>query len=601
MPHKDQPVDRTAQERQKIVNSGRLHWFHWAVVALSAVATLGAWHFSKQQVESRTEAQYQRAASQVVALVGDRMRKYEEGLWGGVAAIQSRGGEMHLAEWRRFAKSLRIDLRYPGINGIGVIHHVRPADRAAYLQDHQRLRPGFMIRPEHQNPDSLPITYIEPEAINARAVGLDVAHESNRYTAALKARDTGAAQITGPIVLVQDAAKTPGFLFYAPFYTELAHPDVETRRRQFIGMVYAPFVFHKLIEGTLDKTNRQVRIRVADGGDMLYDETNTEAVEHDSSPLFSGRQSLELYGRSWTFDIWTTQSFRAENASGQPTVILLGGFAIDALLLTLFVLLTRANRRAIEFADDATGALRRKTDALQQSNNELESFAYAASHDLKAPLRGISNLTSWIEQDLGDQANDEVKSHTALLHGRVQRMENLLEDLLQYSRAGRDFAEPEEFDVGTELQEVFTLLSPPDDFELKIDGPTPSFQTARAPLHQVFRNLMHNAMKHHDRRAGTISVSVRDHGDLYEFAVRDDGPGIAPEYHGKIFDIFQTLRGRDEVEGSGIGLSIVKRIVGSAGGVIAVDSALDTDRGATFRFTWPKYWGGAQFELRRSA
>lgn len=210
--------DSLTEERESIVKLGRLHWLHWTVVGMSLAITVGAWYFVKQQLAEKTRTRFQTAAEQVLELAAERMRKYEDGLWGGVAAIQANGGDIAYEDWRQFARSLHIETKYPGINGIGVIHHIPPDDLDVYLEKQRRSRPDYHLHPEHNESIYLPITYIEPSSENALAVGLDIAHEPNRFSAALKARDTGTAQITGPIVLVQDTTRTPGFLFYAPFY-----------------------------------------------------------------------------------------------------------------------------------------------------------------------------------------------------------------------------------------------------------------------------------------------------------------------------------------------------------------------------------------------
>lgn len=244
---------------------------------------------------------------------------------------------------------------------------------------------------------------------------------------------------------------------------------------------------------------------------------------------------------------------------------------------------------------DAVRVFKSNAAELRRSNSELEQFAYVASHDLKAPLRGVSNLASWIEQDLEDAMGSESKNHMALLHSRVKRMETLLEDLLQYSRVGREETEVRSVDLNKLVPDVFRLVAPPDEFRLTILEPLPSFVTASAPLEKVFRNLIGNAVKHHDFEGGTIEVGVRDLGPDYEFLVRDDGPGIQMQFQERIFAMFQTLKSRDEVEGSGMGLAIVKKSVESLGCAIVVDSNPAAVRGTTFRFSWPKRWRGQDF------
>ena len=232
-----------------------------------------------------------------------------------------------------------------------------------------------------------------------------------------------------------------------------------------------------------------------------------------------------------------------------------------------------------------TAVLTQTNAVLEKRNQELDQFAYVASHDLKAPLRAIANLSEWIEEDISDTLNPENRHQMNLLRGRVHRLEALIDGLLQYSRVGRVATESEPVDVTDLLQEVLNSIAPPPD-TVTIEPGLPTLVTQRLPLFQVFSNLISNALKHHHRSDGKITISVKDQGRFYEFAVADDGPGIAPEYHEKIFGIFQTLQARDKAENTGIGLAIVKKIVESLGGRIRLES--QEGQGATFYFTWPK-------------
>ena len=229
--------------------------------------------------------------------------------------------------------------------------------------------------------------------------------------------------------------------------------------------------------------------------------------------------------------------------------------------------------------------LERLARQLEASNRELDQFAYVASHDLKAPLRGIANLSSWIEEDLGDGATEDTREHLELLRGRVHRMDGLIDGILQYSRAGRVREMPEPVDVGELLRDVVDLLAPPAHLEVRIPDALPRLVTERLPLQQVLMNLIGNAVKYNSSPEPWVEVAARDLGGAFEFSVADNGPGIAPEYHDRIFGIFQTLQARDKVEGTGIGLSLVKKLVESRGGRIRVESA--EGAGATFHFTWP--------------
>lgn len=222
---------------------------------------------------------------------------------------------------------------------------------------------------------------------------------------------------------------------------------------------------------------------------------------------------------------------------------------------------------------------------LIKTNQELEQFAYIASHDLKAPLRAIERLASWIEEDNEDKLDEESKKNLHLLRQRINRMANLIDGILQYSRAGRVDLEIHLVDIKEVLEEVIDTLNPDDKFKIIYPEKLPVFKTAKVPLSQVFSNLINNGIKHHDKSEGTIRIEFSELDKFYEFRVIDDGPGIEPEYFDKIFVIFQTLKSRDEFEATGIGLSIVKKIIESQGGKISVYSKLN--EGTTFCFTWP--------------
>lgn len=230
--------------------------------------------------------------------------------------------------------------------------------------------------------------------------------------------------------------------------------------------------------------------------------------------------------------------------------------------------------------------LRRTNDTLAARNQELDRFAYVTSHDLKAPLRAIANLASWIAEDLEGELLPENQNQLRLLQGRVNRMEALLDGLLEYSRIGRKSVSIELTNVHELVIDAIESFDPNHTFKVEIAADLPIFTTRRLLLKQVFTNLIDNAIEHHPRHDGKVKITGADRGDRYEFAVTDDGEGIEPQYHEKIYTIFQTLQARDTHESTGVGLAIVKKIVETEGGTIGLKSALG--QGATFSFTWLK-------------
>lgn len=245
-------------------------------------------------------------------------------------------------------------------------------------------------------------------------------------------------------------------------------------------------------------------------------------------------------------------------------------------------------------AANYTQALIRSNQALLRSNQALDEFAYAASHDLKAPLRVIDNTSKWLEEDLAEHLSGEMRENMQLLRGRVKRMEKLLNDLLAYSRIGRksDAAFVETLSGESLMANVLAMVAPPESFHVSVNPNFAEITVCRMPLQQIFINLIGNAIKHHHGDAGNIKVSVDIGTTMYTFSVSDDGPGIDPRFHARIFDMFQTLKPRDQVEGSGMGLAMVRKYVELMGGTITVDSA--EGQGSTFRFTWPVIQPGTE-------
>lgn len=243
---------------------------------------------------------------------------------------------------------------------------------------------------------------------------------------------------------------------------------------------------------------------------------------------------------------------------------------------------------ALADTKDARDAAERAAAATSEAYRELDQFAYVASHDLKAPLRGIANLAQWLQDDMGEQLTDDSKEHMRLLQGRVRRMEALIDGILAYSRAGRRLTPPEPVETGALVRDVIELLAPSAEVRIEMPDQFPTIEAERVPLQQVFMNLIGNAIKftRAARPDAVIRIAWRDVADGFEFTISDNGSGIAPEYHDRIWGIFQTLAPRDKVEGTGIGLSVVKKIVESRGGKVSLESA--PGEGATFRFVWAK-------------
>lgn len=222
---------------------------------------------------------------------------------------------------------------------------------------------------------------------------------------------------------------------------------------------------------------------------------------------------------------------------------------------------------------------------LERSNQELNNFAYIASHDLKSPLRGIDQLATWLTEDLGDTLPAKSKEHLSLMRSRIDRMENLLDDLLSYARAGRKDAALEKVELHSFIEHIFSFCNITGRFTLTLRCETAKYNLARSPLELVLRNLINNAIKHHDQAQGLIDIECKYLNNHLIFVVADDGPGIPEDMHERAFAMFQTLKPRDKVEGSGMGLAIVKKVIESFDGQISLKD--NKPHGARFEFSWP--------------
>ncbi len=223
---------------------------------------------------------------------------------------------------------------------------------------------------------------------------------------------------------------------------------------------------------------------------------------------------------------------------------------------------------------------------LEIVNKELKDFAYIVSHDLKAPLRAIGSLSRWLAEDYQDLFDAEGQKHLSLLIGRANRMQKFIEGILQYSRIGRIDLVKEPVNIRELLDTVIDSLAPPEQFTIVIDEHIPVIAGEKIRIQQVFQNLISNAIKYNDKSQGIIKITYDASTTFHQFTIADNGPGIEEKHFDKIFKIFQTLHSRDQLESTGIGLTIVKRIVELHGGIINVSSKLG--EGSKFTFTIKK-------------
>lgn len=226
-------------------------------------------------------------------------------------------------------------------------------------------------------------------------------------------------------------------------------------------------------------------------------------------------------------------------------------------------------------------------EKLERTNKELEKLSYITSHDLKAPLRAVGSLVTMIEEDINDDAVSEevIDEYFMLMRKRINRMDGLINGILEYSKIGRERVENKSIDLNNLITEVIETIVP-NHFQVTQTPNLPTLTFNQTQVYQVFQNLIGNAVKYNDKPIGKINILYQDLGNRHQFRIEDNGVGISKKYHEKVFEVFQMLEARDKVESTGIGLSIVKKIIEQSGGKIWIDS--DIEEGVAFVFELPK-------------
>ncbi len=225
-------------------------------------------------------------------------------------------------------------------------------------------------------------------------------------------------------------------------------------------------------------------------------------------------------------------------------------------------------------------------EKVKDINEELKDFAYIISHDLKAPLRGVSTIANWLAADYADKLDENGKEQLTLLLSRVERMHNLIDGVLQYSRAGTKQEEKVQVNLNDLVPEIIDALTPPQNIQVTVEGQLPTISCGKTRITQVFQNLISNAVKYMDKPQGIIKVACSEENGFWKFSVTDNGPGIEEKDHERIFKMFQTLKPKDEFESTGVGLTVAKKIVEMYEGKIWVES--EPGQGSSFCFTLPK-------------
>jgi signal transduction histidine kinase len=549
-------------------------------------------------VQQREEREAAVRAADARQFIDRRLSQYEEILLG-LSGLRGASTAVTHGEFHRYVARLDVTRRYPGFQVLGYAPLVRDADRSrhetAMRADIAASRlpySPFAIRPAGRRAAYAPISYLEPQAGNLPALGFDLLTEPARRAAVERARDTGEPAATAPVTLVQETGTQTGFLLMVPSYrADRPVTTVAERRTAFLGVEYAAFRIVDLLSRVLGPWEPENALTVFDRG------TAGAATPAPRRPLLSAPGpvegpghvvlTLDVAGRLWEIHYRPPASLSSGVENTAPYAIAIAGALLSVLTGWLLWALSTGRARAVTLAGQMTARLRASEEQLQRSNAELERFAYVASHDLQQPLRTVSSFVTLLQRRYGERLDDQARQYIGFAVDGATRMSQLIDDLLAYSRTASLDTPAEPVDLGAAFDEavanLHTLIAE-TGAEVRRDE-LPHVLASHLHATQVLQNLIGNALTYRGDRPPVVTVSAERQGDEWRITVRDNGIGIDPRHHDRIFVVFQRLHTAAEHPGTGMGLSICKKIVESHGGQMGVES--EPGRGSAFSFTLP--------------
>ncbi len=549
-------------------------------VALLALTGAAAW-FTGRAVDDRTDQLLRERAAAVSGAVDRRTDFYVEKLYGLRSVFAASPRPVTHQAFDDYLRGQDLLRRFPAIGLVGVVEDVRGDERDAFVRRVRRdiassglaYYPPLVIRPPGRRERYGVVSYTHPIAGSRAAFGIDAYQRPGRRLAFMQARDRAGLAAPPPLPLPQDGPRGPlSLTFVLPLYAGLDQsPDRGERAARFEGGLIQSVRLPRLLSGLADRRGGE-DLEIVDEGRTIFDAqpgSRARDAEHVAElPLVTA-------GRPWRVVFGTDRQLVSSGERAVPWLILAFGLVVSLLAAAVIQALSSSRRRAEALAEGMTVDLKR-------SNQELERFAFVASHDLQQPLRTISGFLQLLERQAGDTVDERGREYIDHALRGSRQMSSLIDDLLAYSRVARDDRplNPVSLErawdtavaqLGAELGETGAQVT---------RGRLPVVPGDEGQLTQVFANLIANAVKYRGDAAPVVHASSRAVNGGWEVAIQDNGIGIDPSDHERIFGMFRRLHTEDEYEGTGVGLAIVKRIIERAGGDIHVES----ERGRGSRF-----------------
>jgi signal transduction histidine kinase len=454
------------------------------------------------------------------------------------------------------------------------------------------------------------VTYLSSVDGNTAALGYDTygpdpVDMDRRARALNKARDIAATCTTGKISIIQEGTDQSGMLFYKPIYKDgIAGNSPEQRREKLTGYVAGVFLIKKMIDASLSSAKfllGKMDITIYEMADepspsLLFD--TSRGPDKGSAPSVRQRlgKDYDLAVASGTWKVHIEEKNVSEPAKYNWTLwaVLIGGLLITAILSAFLLVLTGRTAAVQREVEEKTLSMKRLTEKLIRSNTELERFAYVASHDMQEPIRMIASFGGLLAAMPANNKTEKEKQYLGFVTESANRLQAMVEDLLEYARIGNTAQRFIGVDLNKQLEFALQNLSgaiSDRHAEITVDR-LPLVSGNPFQLARLFQNLIQNSLKYQQQGIfPRIHISSADEGNHWRISVADNGEGIAAEYIARIFEPFRRLHSWHEEKGTGLGLAICKTIVEGHGGNIWATS--EPGKGSIFYFTMPKQERGA--------
>jgi len=488
-------------------------------------------------------------------------------------------------EYNAFLRSQEISRRIPELQTVSFIQHVPGGQRRAVLK---RLRretatsglPYPSIRgfdPPGARERYSVITYVYPVPRNRAAVGVDLHADPVRRGAIERARDRAGPAAPAPVRLVQDPGEL-SLVLYLPIYAGPDQtPNPPDRARRFVGVIGTGIRLSELTRRIAAEPDDDVRIYDLgyEGGRTLRRLIRSTNPRNEGNENLSRDLPLRTAGRRWVLTYSSADPLVNDLERAVPILIAILGALVSLLAGAVVASATSDRRKAL--AD-----LEKSRNELARSNQELERFAFLASHDLQQPLRTVSGFLELLMRQQGDRLDDRGRQYVDMALRGTRQMASLITALLTYSRVARDDTplEPVALDEAWDAA-VAQLQAMIEEADAEVTrGELPVVDGDRGQMTQLFANLISNAVRYRSEAAPTVRAEARRADGEWQVAVQDNGIGIDPRDQERIFEMFRRLHADDDIEGTGVGLALVKRIAERSGGDVDVESA--PGRGSRF-------------------